>query len=623
MCGIAGSINFQFDPTRINKVMGHRGPDEQTGYTSNQVQLHHLRLAILDAAGGKQPMHYMDRYAIIFNGEIYNHLDVRQELDLQCLTHSDTETLLQAYHVEGPAMLNRLDGMFAFAIYDQVENTLFLARDRAGKKPLYIYNDGLMFVFASELNALHSILSLQISMEHLHFYLRLGSMLKEHTPYMHVSEMLQGSWMKVQISDLKCTKCQWWQIGHFYLKPEQKISEKDALEKLDGLLNLAVKRRLESSDLEVGSFLSGGIDSGLVTAMAAAHHSRLRTFTVSFDGTFDEAPLARLVAEKYQTQHHEINIQFDHLQDDVEKIIAQYGEPFYDSSAIPSWYVSRAASEHLTVILNGDGADELFGGYRRYVPFSQYNFFKTPTLLREMAGSLIKLLPPGHQKKSMYNYLYRLTNVASKSGIDAYLTSTSDIFEGYENALLQHESNDVQFANAFVSQITQQQISGLKMLMWMDFDITLFSDLLVKMDIATMAHSLEGRSPMLSRELLEWAPSLPDKFKIQGKTTKYLLRKLASKYLPDTLLHQPKRGFEVPLKEWINGPLNILVNDYLRGQQALYPALVKRDFVHKLLENKVNISAEKRAKMLWTLTSLEIWNAHQKTLYRPTSASNC
>ncbi|HSC53846.1 MAG TPA: asparagine synthase (glutamine-hydrolyzing) [Phnomibacter sp.] len=617
MCGIAGSINFQFESSRINAAMGHRGPDAQTGYTHQNVQLHHLRLSILDAEGGKQPMHYMDRYTIIFNGEIYNHLDVRKELGLQCTTHSDTETLLHAYHVEGTAMLNRLDGMFAFVIYDKQEQSLFLARDRAGKKPLYFYNDGSRFVFASELNALRTILPLEVNMEHLPFYLRLGSMLQEHTPYRHVSELLQGSWVKVQVHNLECSKHRWWQIGDYYTRPQQKITEEDAIEKLDGLLNLAVKRRLESSDLEVGSFLSGGIDSGLVTAMAANLHPRLQTFTVSFDGSFDEAPLARLVAERYQTQHHEISIQLNHLQDDVEKIVAQYGEPFYDSSAIPSWYVSQAASQHLTVILNGDGADELFGGYRRYVPFNQYNFFKTPDAVRGLANTLIKWLPPGHQKKSIYNYLYRLANVASKKGIASYLTSTSDIFEGFEHALLQKGEADFAFANAWVNQVAHERISGLKMLMWLDFDITLFSDLLVKMDIATMAHSLEGRSPMLSKELLEWAPSLPDNFKINGKTTKYLLRKLAGKYLPETLLHQPKRGFEVPLKEWVNGPLKTLVHDHLHNQDALFTAMVKPEFVNKLLENKGNVSAEKRAKMLWTLTSLEIWYKHQKSLYRP------
>jgi len=530
MCGIAGSINFHFDPSVVNSAMRHRGPDAQTGFSHENVQLHHLRLSILDAEGGKQPMHFMDRYVIIFNGEIYNQLEVRKELGLHCITNSDTQTLLQAYHKEGEAMLQRLDGMFAFAIYDKVLNCIFFARDRAGKKPLYIYNDGEKFVFASELNALRTLLPLQVNMEHLPFYMRLGSMLREQTPYMQVTEMLHGSWLNVQVDSLKCTTQQWWNIGDYYSMPEQVISENDAFEKLNSLLNVAVKRRLESSDLEVGSFLSGGIDSGLVTAMAAAHHPKLQTFTVSFDGAFNEAPLARLVAEQYNTRHHEINIGFDHLQDDIEKIIAQYGEPFYDSSAIPSWYVSRAAREHLTVILNGDGADELFGGYRRYVPFSKYNFFQTPASIRSAAKALTRLLPPGHQKKSMYNYVYRLADTASKNGIDAYLAATSDIFEGYESNFLIKGDEDLLLAGDYFDHVTKQPISGLKMLMWLDFDFTLFSDLLVKMDIATMAHSLEGRSPMLCKELLEWAPSLPDDFKIKGNTTKYLLRKLAAKY---------------------------------------------------------------------------------------------
>ena len=288
-------------------------------------------------------------------------------------------------------------------------------------------------------------------------------------------------------------------------------------------MHTAVKRRLESSDLEVGCFLSGGIDSGLVTAIASGIIVILKTFTVSFEGEYDEAPLAKLVAEKYKTHHTEINISFDHLKNDVEKILSNYGEPFFDSSAMPSYYVSKEAKKYLTVILNGDGADELFAGYRRYVPFSKYDFFKKNLLVKNGASFFKKILPPSNNKKSKYNYLYRLASLASKSHLEIYLSAGVDIFEDYEQYILQPDFDYLSTMKKDFDVIATANLSGLKKIMNMDFDTNLFSDLLVKMDIATMANSLEGRSPFLSKEIFEYAPSINDKFKINGTTTKYLL----------------------------------------------------------------------------------------------------
>jgi asparagine synthase (glutamine-hydrolysing) len=616
MCGIAGSINFQIDESFIRPTMMHRGPDDQRSFYSGNVQLFHWRLSILDLAGGVQPMHYLNRYTIVFNGEIYNHQDARKQLGLQCNTNSDTETILQAYHVEGASMLHRFDGMFALAIYDAEKNEIFMARDRAGKKPLYYFRNKSCLVFASELNALRSLLPLEIDGNNLLAFLRLGSCYSIQTPYAEVKELEQGAWMTVSTGTLSCTCQSWFRIGDYYSKPSLDIRLEEALEILDQKVRVSVKRRLESSDLEVGSFLSGGIDSGIVSAVASQMSNRLRTFTVSFDGAFDEAPLARLVANKYGTDHQEINISFSHLADDVPRILAQYGEPFYDSSAIPSWYVSRAASKHLRVILNGDGADELFGGYRRYVPFRQYDFYAATSPVRALAKSLLAVLPPGHQKKSIYNYLYRLCSLASVGGARLFLSATSDIFEGFEHNLAGEEADYLKHLESLCHQVNYTNLSGLRKMMWLDFDVTLFDDFLVKMDIATMAHSLEGRSPLLGKELLEWVPTLPDKFKIDGKTTKFLLRKLAARYLPAELLNQPKRGFEVPLKDWVNGPLATLINDSLRASGSYYPNVVMPEFVTQLLDRRIRVSDEKRAKMLWTLTSLEVWYRHQKNLYR-------
>ena len=612
MCGIAGSVNFKLSYRQVNNKMLHRGPDEQNGFTADNVDLYHLRLSIVDIAGGKQPMQLDNRYTIIFNGEIYNHSEIRSTLGLTGSTASDTETLLLLYRKMGTDMLNLLDGMFVFVIYDQQEKKLFIARDRAGKKPLYYYQDADKIVFASELNCLKGLLPLQMNEANFYHYLRLGSFYKQLTPYKHVTELNAGSFLLIDCSTLELQEKRWWNINEFY-KQNSHDNFESALKKTDQFLNAGVKRRLESSDLEVGSFLSGGIDSGLVTAIASRYTNKLKTFTVSFAGEYDEAPLAKLVADKYKTNHTEIKISFDNLQQDVEKIIANYGEPFFDSSAIPSYYVSKEARKHLTVILNGDGADELFGGYRRYVPFAQYDFFKATALVKNTAGLAKKLLPITDNKKSRYNYLYRLTSLASKNSLEIYLSAGVDIFEDYEQNMLNAPASYLQLLQDDFNELAGADMSGLKKIMNIDFDVNLFSDLLVKMDIATMSNSLEGRSPFLCKELLEYIPGINDNYKIKGSTTKYLLRQLAKKYLPEQLINQPKRGFEIPLKNWVNHELKEIIYDYLGSNNALSRQFVKPAFIQSLLDNTIKIAAEKRAKILWTLFSMEVW---YKNIYR-------
>ncbi len=606
MCGIAGSVNFKLPYRVIDRQMLHRGPDEQNGFIEDNVNFYHLRLSILDIAGGKQPMQLDGRYTIIFNGEIYNHNEIRAKLNLRGNTSSDTETILLLYQKFGVDFLNYLEGMFAFAIYDKQQKQLFIARDRAGKKPLYFFNDGEKVVFASELNCLKGLLPLQMDNAQFYHYLRLGSFYKSATPYKDVQELNAGHYLLIDCNNLSITNKCWWNIAGFYKKPNSDSFE-EGLYKVDTYLNAAVKRRVESSDLEVGSFLSGGIDSGLVTAIASHYNNKIKTFTVSFAGEYDEAPLAKLVASKYQTHHTEIQISFDHLKNDIEKILCNYGEPFFDSSAIPSYYVSLAAKKHLTVILNGDGADELFGGYRRYVPFARYDFFNTNAVLSNVAAVSKRLLPAPNNKKTKYNYLYRLLSLASKSNLEIYLSAGVDILEDYEDNILNPGHDYLQAMRTDFNAIANSDISGLKKIMQMDFDTTLFSDLLVKMDIANMANSLEGRSPFLCKELLEYAPGMNDNFKINGSTTKYLLRQLSKKYLPSELVNQPKRGFEIPLKSWVGHELKEVVFDYVGAANAISRTFFKAGFLNNLLNNNIKMPAEKRAKILWSLLSLEIW----------------
>jgi asparagine synthase (glutamine-hydrolysing) len=606
MCGIAGSVNYKLPYDTIKQRMLHRGPDEQAGYLCDNVDFFHLRLSILDIGGGKQPMHLDERYTIIFNGQIYNHAEIRKQFGLEGRTSSDTETLLLLYRRFGTGFLQHLDGMFVFAIYDRHDKQLFLARDRAGKKPLYYFNDGQKLVFASELNCLKGMLPLQMEPRHFYHYTRLGTFYRHLTPYQQVTELGAGSYLLVNCADYGVTEKRWWNIHDHYAQPNTDTLAQ-SLEKVDAMLHRAVRRRIESSDLEVGCFLSGGIDSGLATAIGSHYNSSLQTFTVSFSGEYNEAPLARLVADKYGTRHTEISIAFNNLRQDVESIIANYGEPFFDSSAIPSYYVSREAKKHLTVIINGDGADELFGGYRRYVPFAKYDFFKKNPLVKGSAGLLKKLLPAAHNKKSKYNYLYRLAGLASKSELEVYLAAGVDILEDYEQHITDPGFDYLAPLRENFAAIAQSPLSGLKKIMNMDFDTNLFSDLLVKMDIATMASSLEGRSPFLCKELLEYVPGMDDRHKVNGGTTKYLLRRLAKKYLPAELVHQPKRGFEIPLKNWVNTELHDMIADYVGAPNALNRQLIAPAFTQQVLNKKAKLPEEKRAKILWMLFCLEVW----------------
>ncbi|MEO6611022.1 MAG: asparagine synthase (glutamine-hydrolyzing) [Chitinophagaceae bacterium] len=604
MCGLAGSVNYNLDIPSLTRDLYHRGPDEQTTFREENLVLHHHRLAILDIAGGHQPMHY-NQLTIIFNGEIYNHNEVRKKHGLACRTNSDTETILHAYEKLGTDCLKEFDGMFALVIFDRVRNILFVARDRAGKKPLYYYSKDGRFVFASELNALQGQVKDTINEEHLQQYVRMGYLYKSFTPYNNIQELPAGSYAMVDISTAAITVTKWWDVHTCYLQRSTDTFE-TALETTDKYLHEAVRRRVESSDLEVGSFLSGGIDSGIVSAIAKEYNSTLKTFTVSFDGAYDEAPLAKLVADRYQTDHHEIRISYDHLRDDVVNILANYGEPFMDSSAIPSYYVSREAKKHLTVILNGDGGDELFGGYRRYVPFAKYDFFKPGAFVKNSAAFLHAILPVSHQKKSKYNYLYRLTGFAKKQSLATYLSATIDSFDGFEKYLVGSDSALQKVKDDF-DIVNHSSLTGLQKIMNLDFDNILAGDLLVKMDIATMAHSLEGRSPLLCKELLEYIPSLPDSYKIRGSQTKYLLRKLAEKYLPAELINQPKRGFEIPLKRWVDNELKDTIAAYILPKDAYCRQFVTASFVDDCWNRKIKTGDEKRAKMLWTLFALEVW----------------
>ena len=392
MCGILGSFNFPCESFNSAKgLLKHRGPDEDGEFLSGNLFLYNARLAIQDIESGKQPFHYQ-HYTIIYNGEIYNHLELREKFDLKCVTRSDTETLIQLYNKLGKKALDYLDGMFAFAIYDREKETLFLARDRAGEKPLYYYHNGNSFAFASEMNALVKCCGeKQINQLSIQGYLRY-SISGTTTPYKNYFELSPGSWLEYECRPQKINISRWWQIDEF-IEKKSDLTIREAVDEINILLHNSIRNQLTSSDLEVATFLSGGIDSGIVTSIAAEYVRKLKTFTVAFEGTFDRSPVAKLVSQKYSTDHTVLNISFDDLQTELPKILSNYGEPFADSSAIPSYYICREAKKHVTVALTGDGADELFGGYRRYVPFRYFDFFRPSRPFMSFYGIAKRALP--------------------------------------------------------------------------------------------------------------------------------------------------------------------------------------------------------------------------------------
>ena len=599
MCGIAGSINFNnINVKRIHKSLFHRGPDNQTELNYKNLHLIHTRLSIQDLKHGDQPL-TIGNYTIIFNGEIYNHLELRKKLNNFIFrTSSDTETLLVLYIEFGISALEMCDGMFAFAILDRSKNKLILARDRVGKKPLYLYKNSRQLFFASELNTvLASVPNLTIDEDAIYSYLRSGFLFKETTPYNDVEEILPGSFIDIDIGTLKIEKSSYFSLIQQY-ENKIELSENESILKLESILHDSIKDRLLSSELDVGSFLSGGIDSSLIVAIASQYVEKLKTFTVKFEGSYDESPIAKLTADKYNTKHHELSVSMD-LKNDVEKILSFYGEPFMDSSAIPSYYISREAKKHVTVVLNGDGADELFGGYRRYVPIAN-NWIKYVKYF-----SILKsIIPHPHNKQNNYNYIYRLISMSNKRGLDFYLSATTDLFED----VYQFQSNSVlKEMESYVKSVNKLEISELSKILIQDSSLILQSDLLKKMDIATMSNSLEGRSPFLSKYMLEWAPTIPDKLKINGTQTKYILRRLAQKYSLNQVFDQPKRGFEVPLREWVEKDLKENIFDSLKSN-SYSSSYIESKFINKMLQNKIVIPREKRAKILWDMYALEVWH---------------
>src|SRR6266581_5072376 len=581
MCGIAGIVNKDGAPvdrellTRMNEAIRHRGPDDDGFYFSDGVGLAMRRLAIIDLAHGQQPIHNQDRTAwIVFNGEIYNYRELREQLEKlghQLYTNSDTEAIVHAYDQWGTDCPKYLRGMFAFAIWDERTKSLFLARDRVGKKPLlYAQFDGQL-VFGSEFNALlqHPGVSRDVDYEAIHYYLSFICVPAPLTAYRAIRKLEPGHSLRWRNGEVKTER--YWQLD---FSQKLNISEQEAGERVVDLLREAVRIRL-MSEVPLGAFLSGGIDSSAVVALMAQESSeKVKTFSIGFDEQdFSELHHARRVAEYVGADHHEFIVR-PNAMEILPTLVEHYGEPFADSSAIPSYYVSRETRQYVTVALNGDGGDECFAGYQRYAGMNlAQRYTAVPAVFREgVIGKVLRTIPV--DRPAVIRRAKRFAAAASLTPIDRYLRWVSAFTESAKSDLysekFRRETNGCHSANILKPWFAKANGAGIVDATLLTDTMTyLPNDLLVKMDIASMAVSLEARSPFLDHHLMEFAAGLPEKFKLRGLTTKYLLKRVLKDLVPQENLRRSKMGFGVPIGHWFRGTMQPFLRQTLLSEKAL------------------------------------------------------
>jgi len=622
MCGIAGYIDL-WDAgeareveersavlDRMCRIIRHRGPDDQGVMLKPGIALGMRRLSIIDLAGGHQPISGEDdSVTIVFNGEIYNFLELKPQLEAlghTFSTHSDTEAIVHAYEEFGPDCLQHLRGMFAFAIWDERARRLFIARDRAGKKPLYYTTTPKgTFVFGSELKGLleHPDVVKELDPEALDAYLTLGYVPDPLSIFRGIHKLPPGHFLT--FSDGVVSVKQYWD---FELSNDQSMSETDCLEELRKLLDESVRLRL-ISDVPLGAFLSGGIDSSTVVAMMARHMGQpVKTFSIGFhEDSYNELKYARLTAKKFATDHHEFLVTPD-ICSIVDELVWHFDEPFADSSAIPTYMVSKLAREHVTVILSGDGGDELFAGYTRYVvDRKREGFGLLPRPLREhVMRPLSQHLPHATWGR---NYLHNV----SLDPISRYLDSVSVFTSLNRKALYTPEfSNKLGHAN-YVSSLFQDLVDKvdsnepLDRLLYLDSKTYLPGDILTKVDRMSMAVSLEARAPLLDHKLIEFVTKIPASLKLAGLETKYLLKKAVKDLVPSEILNRPKQGFGVPIQEWINQQLRSRLRETLTEPRTRQRGYVDPRYVDVLLDEHER-GRRDHSTGLWALFMLELWH---------------
>jgi asparagine synthase (glutamine-hydrolysing) len=621
MCGICGvvALNGELDPSVRSSIgamaatLEHRGPDGQGVFTDSVAALGHRRLAIIDRAGGHQPMSNEDGSCwVVFNGEIYNHRALRSRLvDLghTFRTGSDTEAILHAYEEFGADCVAMFEGMFSFAVYDVGRRELLLARDRLGKKPLFYAELGGALHFASEIKALRASPAWDPSLDlsELEGYLSLGYFIAPGTVYQRVRKLLPGHWLRVRNGGIEVRR--YWDVERF----DDHHGSGPALEReIEDLLRTAVSDRLES-EVPLGAFLSGGIDSGLVVSfMAEALGPGVTTTSVGFgEAAHNELAAAGVTASRFQTRHHTeiVEPRLDHV---IDRIVDGFDEPFADVSAIPTFHVASMARRHVTVVLSGDGGDEAFSGYGfRYAPHAVESFARS--LLpgapgRAAAGWLGARWP--RRVPRLLRWGTQLENIA-RDPAAAYYSDLCAVKPHTARQLLGLAPLRDPRTSGVYEAVTEpyrrcSSTSAVQRAQYADLKIYLANDVLVKVDRMTMQHSIEVRCPLLDHRLIELAFRIPVATKMPHLRAKHLLRQLARKRLPPELARLPKRGFSAPIAEWIAGPCASMFEDDVCRRGAGIESLVDTSYVRRLFDEHRTGQAD-HGQALWTVWMLARW----------------
>jgi asparagine synthase (glutamine-hydrolysing) len=622
MCGISGvaALNGRLDPAiraaigPMTRALAHRGPDGEETLADGRVALGHRRLAIIDREGGRQPMANADGSCwIVFNGEIYNHRLLRAELEqrgYRFRTQSDTEAILHAYEEYGADCVDRLEGMFAFAIYDRVKREVFIARDRLGKKPLFYATFGGALHFASEMKSLWESPAWNGDLDPtaLETYLTLGYILAPSTVYKSVRKLEPGHCLLLKDGVVRVR--QYWDVERF---DDDRRSASVIDRQLQADLGAAVAERLES-EVPLGAFLSGGIDSGLIVSfMAEALNRPVLTTSVGFgEGAHNELSAAAMTARHWNTAHHEETLS-PVLDEVMDRVVTGFDEPFADASAIPTYYVSRMARQHVTVALSGDGGDEVFGGYWfRYTPHALECGARR--LLpgspgRATARWLARRWPTGPRVPRALRLRTVLQNVATDAAT-SYFADLCSLPPQQARGLLGLAHGDA-LSGSVYEQVTAPyrrcaSADPVQRAQYADLKIYLPNDVLVKVDRMSMANSLEVRSPLLDRRIVEAAFRIPRSTKMPWLTPKHLLRQIARRRLPPALLTLPKRGFDAPVGHWMAGPYAAAVREELLSHDSTLVGVVDQDIVAKLLQAHVAGTAN-HSYPLWALWVLARW----------------
>ncbi len=619
MCGFVGIIDFVCPPEegdilKMRDLIDYRGPDDSglEIFKSDGVALGHRRLSILDpTTSGKQPMSDTNKNLfIVYNGEIYNYLEIREDLKkagYAFQTGTDTEVLLNAYDCWGIDCLDRFNGMYAFVIWNRKKKELFAARDRLGIKPFYYYQSSTGIMFASEIKSIIDVVSEKIPVDVtlIDSYMSFGYIPGEHTLNKGVKRLLPGHYMIFNKNGLKIRK--YWDVT---FSKEADRGSNYYTDKLDTLLNDSIDLRLRS-DVPLGIFLSGGIDSSAVVALLAPRVTQqLKTFSVAYDygSAYNETNYARLVADRFNTEHHELMLTSAEFRDFIPGFVRHMDEPVTESAAISLYFLSKITKKHVTVVLSGEGSDELFGGYDFYVynrAIENYRRIFGKNLSHIMSSLLTKISP----SKKIQKYLSM-----SKQSLEYRYKGISTYDESVKNDLYQSEFSDVvtresNKSHSFIESLFDSTINNdpLSRMLYFDTKTWLVDDLLIKADRMSMAASLELRVPFLDHRLVEFAATIPSKYKINKWTTKFLLKKLMEGKLPQNIIKRKKMGFPTPLAVMFKDELFEYASDTLLSRVAMERGYFRDKTIRSILkEHRSGVADHHR--VIWQLLVLEEWH---------------